>query len=105
MQLYFFGILFGLFSLLREGDKTSLGVYHGFNIAACAAVASLTICGLLVSFILKYLDNIAKCFINAFSLILVAVFQAAGNRTWISLNVLLGIALTSLAVEQYMLSA
>ena len=105
MQLYFFGILFGLFSLLREGVKTSLGVYHGFNSAACAAVASLAICGLLVSFILKYLNNIAKCFINAFSLILVAVFQAAGNRTWISLNVLLGIALTSLAVEQYMLSA
>ena len=101
MQLYFFGILFGLASLMRADINVSRGVYHGFNAAAYATIASLSTCGLLVSFILKYLDNIAKCFVNALSIVFVAIIQAAGDRTWISTQIAIGLALTSIALEQY----
>ena len=77
MQLYFFGLVFGLVGSWSTFRDNIIGnVFAGFNIWAYLTVASLTIVGLLVSFILKHLDNIAKCFVAAASVIFVAVIHA-----------------------------
>jgi hypothetical protein len=79
-------------------------MFDGFNMFAYAMVATLAICGLLVSFILKYLDNVAKCFCAALSMLCVALLDSAMKHEMIPLRVVLGIVLTGLALEQYSLS-
>ena len=50
--------------------------FDGFNVFAYATVATLAICGLLVSFTLKYLDNVAKYFCVALSMLCVALLDS-----------------------------
>ncbi len=105
MQLYIFGVAFGVLSLYTSHiDVSSKGIFAGFNTFAFATVATLTICGLLVSFILKYIDNVAKCFVAALSMICVAFIDTAVKREAVSLQLFLGILLTCIALEQYNLS-
>lgn len=102
MQLYFFGLFFGLVSLIFDGsEKFSSFPLQGFNLSAYGTVLSMTASGLLVSFILKYLDNFAKCFVAAFTIIFVAVIHSAMKQEQIPLTVTLGIVLTCMALEQY----
>jgi len=104
IQLYFFGAVFGLLSLHVNQLEVSNGIFAGFNTFAYATVATLTICGLLVSFILKYIDNVAKCFVAALSMICVAFIDTAVKHEAFSLQLVLGILLTCMALEQYNLS-
>ena len=62
---------------------------------------ALAAAGLLVSFILKYIDNMAKCFVSALSIVVVAVVHAAIRNETLQLNILIGIMLTCMALEQY----
>lgn len=104
IQLYFFGMLFGMLSLVSSSTTNQVGhttLYEGFNNWAYATVASLTVCGLLVSFILKYLDNFAKCFVAALSILFVAVIHSAVEREALELKLILGVVLTCMAIEQY----
>ena len=59
-QLYFFGIVFGLVSILSQTDDKLGNIYDGFNGAAIGTVVALATCRLLVSFELKYPDNFAR---------------------------------------------
>ena len=107
MQLYLFGWIFGVVSLRMDAKSALLprkNLFDGFNVFAYAMVATLAICGLLVSFILKYLDNVAKCFCAALSMLCVALLDSAMKHETIPLRVVLGIVLTGLALEQYSLS-
>jgi UDP-sugar transporter A1/2/3 len=100
-------MIFGLVSLHMDAKSASLPrrtPFDGFNAFAYATVATLAICGLLVSFILKYLDNVAKCFCAALSMLCVALLDSAMKREMIPLRVVLGMILTGLALEQYNLS-
>jgi UDP-sugar transporter A1/2/3 len=104
MQLYVFGLMFGVVSLHMDANSASLlaqNPFHGFNAFGYATVGTLAICGLLVSFILKYLDNVAKCFCAALSMLCVALLDSAMKHEAIPLRVILGIFLTGLALEQY----
>lgn len=104
-QLYFFGALFGIISLWANNRPENVHLFEGFNIAAYLTVIVLAACGLLVSFILKYLDNFAKCFVGALSMITVAVIHAVMTSEGVSLNLSIGIILTCIAIEQYNLSS
>tara|TARA_B110000003_G_scaffold244904_1_gene254326 strand:+ start:361 stop:1413 length:1053 start_codon:yes stop_codon:yes gene_type:complete len=107
MQLYLFGMMFGVVSLHMDAKVASLparNLFDGFNAFAYGTVVTLAICGLLVSFILKYLDNVAKCFCAALSMLCVALLDSAMKHEAIPLRVTLGIVLTGLALEQYNLS-
>ena len=107
VQLYVFGLTFGLVCLYLDGKGTGQpgqGVFYGFNAYAYATVTTLAICGLLVSFILKYLDNVAKCFCAALSMLCVALLDSAMKHEWVPIRVTLGIVLTGIALEQYNLS-
>ena len=102
-QLYLFGVLFGslsLFSRSKSNSETS-HLLHGFNLAAYATVVALAINGILVSFVLKYLDNIAKCFVGAFTMIIVGTIQSLVSSETISMHSAIGIILTCLALELY----
>ena len=102
VQLYFFGAIFGLFSLMFCSDvDLSDGIFHDFNFAAYAAVTALTVSGVSVSFILKYIDNIAKCFVMATSTLCVAWIHTRFKNENISLRLLSSIVLTFLALDQY----
>lgn len=103
-QLYFFGVVFGLVSILSHTDGQLENMYDGFNLAAIGTVVALAASGLLVSFVLKYLDNFAKCFVNALSMITVGLLQASLSGDGLQLPLVIGIVLTSIAIEQYKLS-
>ena len=79
-------------------------MYDGFNGAAFGTVFALAACGILVSFVLKYLDNFAKCFINALSMMAVGVVHASTSAEGLRLPLVIGVVLTSIAIEQYNLS-
>jgi len=103
-HLYFFGVVFGLvFILSQTGDKLG-NTYDGFNGAAVGTVVALATSGLLVSFVLKYLDSFAKCFVIALSMILVGVAHASTSGDGTQLPLVIGFVLTSIAIEQYSLS-
>jgi len=106
MQLYLFGALFGWLSYIQGGQSVGYdnNPFTGFNFAACATVVSLTIMGLSVSFVLKHIDNIAKCFITALSMLAVALIETIITARDISLQVGIGVCLVCLATEQYHLS-
>ena len=76
-------------------------MFDGFNTAAYATITVLAAYGLLVSFILKYLDNIAKCFVTALSMITVGLLHAATSSQGIPIQICIGIVLTSIALEQF----
>ena len=106
VQLYVFGVIFGVISLRMSssGARELSNAFDGFNAFAYATVGTLAVCGLLVSFILKYLDNVAKCFCAAISMLCVAILDAAMRREAVPLRILLGVILTGIALEQYNLS-
>lgn len=114
IQLYIFGIIFGMLALHSKrmaaaadagaGDQAVLepgGVFDGFNMMAYLCVLSIALSGMLVSAVLKYIDNIAKCFVAAVSLVVVAAFGTLSGKEEPSINILIGIVLVALALEQY----
>jgi len=103
-QLYSFGGVFGLVSILMQTGGKLGNMYDGFNNAAIGTVVALATSGLLVSFVLKYLDNFAKCFVTALSMIVVGVAHASTSGDGMQLTLVIGIILTSIAIEQYNLS-
>ena len=106
IQLYIFGFVFGLVSLYMDDDAniSPSNIFRGFNSFAYATVISLATCGLLVSFILKHLDNVIKCFCTALSILCVALIDSAMKNEAVPMRILLAIALTGIALEQYNLS-
>lgn len=107
VQLYSFGFIFGAVvhasSALNE-QISGLNPFVGFNAFALATIASWAVSGLLVSFILKYMDNVAKCFAMGFGMLCVAVLDGAMKHKPVPLQVILGMILTGIALEQYHLS-
>ncbi len=102
IQLYFFGVLFGwLAFVVKNTDASSNGVFTGFNSAAYAMIISQTMLGLSVSFVLKYIDNIAKCFVAAVSMLCVALLHTSMHGEMIPLRLIVSIVLIFLALEQY----
>lgn len=100
-KLYFFGILCGFFSAVWRHGTFSLKIFDGVNSAACGAIASLTLAGLCTSFILKYIDSIAKCFVMSCSMFTVALGHSIVKGEGIAWNVLCGIFLVSIATRNY----
>lgn len=108
MQLYTFGFVFGVLSL-QTSSKTlqsrERGIYHGFNAYAYALIVVSSACGLLISFILKHLDAVAKCFCAAMSMLGVAFLDSTMRHETLPLCIVLGVVLVFLALEQYSTSS
>lgn len=106
-QLYAFGVAFGALTVMTHSNSElwKLGDYfHGMNAEAVATVLCMTCSGLLVSYILKYLDNMVKCFVITGSMFLVALCSSFVKHEFPSMQLTTGIVLCCLAVEQYYIS-
>jgi len=102
MQLYFYGIIYGIIPIVLKGDAVKNGLFAGFNFYAWMSLVVLAFAGLTVSFILKYLDNIYKCFVSAMSMLVVAIIHVSIEHEVMPLRLLVSIALVSVALELYM---
>ena len=102
---HFFTFWFRVRSLITIHDAAAnispSNVFRGFNSFAYATVIPLATCGLLVSCILKHLDNFIKCFCSAFSMLCVALIDSAMKNEAVPMHMLLAIVLTGIALEQY----
>lgn len=102
MQLYFYGIIYGIIPIVLKGDAVKNGLFAGFNFYAWMSLVVLAFAGLTVSFILKYLDNTYKCFVSAMSMLVVAIIHVSIEHEVMPLRLLVSIALVSVALELYM---
>ena len=57
-----------------------------------------------MSFTLKYMDNVAKCFVMGFGMLCEALLDGALKQKPVPLQVILRMILTGIALEQYHLS-
>jgi UDP-sugar transporter A1/2/3 len=67
LQLYSFGVLFNMIRLTVEDVSSNfehgawpITLFNGYTPMTCCVVANLAFSGLLVSFVMKYADTIAK---------------------------------------------
>lgn len=96
-QLYVFGVAFGYIGAARSTSGMS---ENHFNACVYIIIFTCASTGLLVSFILKYLDNIAKAYIITSSMVVVALFTSLESGR-IPLNIVLSIILTGVSIDQY----
>ena len=102
VQLYFFGIIFGYLAFAEQAtDNATDSMFEGLNLAACGMIISQTLMGLSVSFVLKYIDNIAKCFVAVFSMLCVAFLHTSAQGEVVPLRLVLSIIIIFFALEQY----
>ncbi len=101
IQLYFYGVLYGMIPVLTNPLNAAGGIYHGFNFFAWAAVFSFSFAGLTVSFILKYIDNIAKCFSAAGAMLGVMLIHVSIEHETLPLRLVVSISIVGLALEMY----
>ena len=100
IQLYFYGVIYGMIPVLTN-RSTPPAIHHGFNFFAWATVFSLSFAGLTISFILKYIDNIAKCFCAAGAMLGVALIHVSIEHETLPLRLVVSISLVGLALEMY----
>ncbi|OII76078.1 UDP-galactose transporter family protein [Cryptosporidium andersoni] len=78
IQLALYGVLFGYLGCLFgvDGSKMmSLGFLYGFNNVVWTVVSLQAIGGIIVAAVLKYADNILKCFGNSVSIIISCILS------------------------------
>jgi len=77
LQLSAFGVLFGLLGVFSKDFATVSegGFFQGYNYAVVMVVMLQALGGLVVAAVLKYADNLLKCFATAASLILASVLS------------------------------
>ena len=101
IQLYFYGVIYGMIPVLTNPFNAADGIYHGFNFFAWATVFSFSVAGLTISFILKYIDNIAKCFCAAGAMLGVVLIHVSIEHETLPLRLVVSISLVGLALEMY----
>ena len=64
-------------------------------------IGTLSLAGISVSFILKYLDTVFKSMVTSLAIVLTAFIQTLRGREEPSLQLAIGITLISLALKLY----
>ncbi|CAD5222171.1 unnamed protein product [Bursaphelenchus xylophilus] len=77
MQMYFCGIIStGVGVLAKDSEHLQTkGFFHGYNAEVWAIVLSLSVGGIYISLVMKYLDNLHKSFASSISIILVVLLS------------------------------
>jgi UDP-sugar transporter A1/2/3 len=71
LQLSMFGVFFGLFGVFTDLEAVKAGgFFQGYNNLVIVVVVLQAVGGLVVAAVLKYADNVIKCFAVAVSVIL-----------------------------------
>lgn len=108
LQLYTFGVIFNIMRLTAEDVSNGfehgawpLTMFNGYTFVTFCVTANLAFSGLLVSFVMKYADTIAKVFATSLAMMLTpfAAFVFFGLRP--SLALLIGVCISCTAVHLY----
>lgn len=93
IQLALYGTVFGLVGCVtgKEGLEVSQkGFFHGFNSLVWLVILLQAVGGIIVAAVLKYADNILKCFGNSLSIIMSCILSWYLGDYSISLNFFVG---------------
>jgi len=99
MQLYFWGIIFNLSGAIFE--NTGQGFFHGFNWWVWIVIGLKAAEGMSISFIMKYLDNIVKCFCSAILVYVMTICSRGLFDEQIDLFFVVGLAVVTVALVLY----
>ena len=88
--------------VLQDGpDLVKMGFFSGYNLMTCWIIFLQAWSGLTIALVVKYADNILKCFSTAISLLLSALIALVWSNHPPTLNLWLGCSLVILAVYLY----
>ena len=90
IQLAFFSVIIAAFSSNNDAGKA---FFHGFSFWAWLLIILQATAGLMVAFILKYLDNVMKGLATGTSVVLSAIFSIVFFKTRFSIEFVSGSAL------------
>jgi len=103
LQMYFCGIISaGLGCLIQDGSTIAdRGFFFGYDKWVFAVVALLSIGGIYISLVIKYLDNLLKSFASAVAISVVALMSAYIFGTSLGLYFLIGSSIVCGAILLY----
>lgn len=108
VQLYAFGVLFNMIRLIM--DDVSAGfekgtwwqnLFDGYDFTTWLVVLNLASTGLLVSWLMKYADNIVKVYSTSMAMLLTMVLSAYLFDFRPTLQLFLGIVICIISVQMY----
>lgn len=99
MQLYFWGIIFNLSGAIFE--NTGQGFFHGFSLWVWMVIGLKAAEGISISFIMKYLDNIVKCFCSAILVYVMTICSRGLFDEQIDVFFVAGLAIVTVALVLY----
>ncbi|CAM6084893.1 unnamed protein product [Calypogeia fissa] len=107
-QLYAFGVLFNGMNLASVDfrDKFANGLwflrlFHGYNVVTLLVVINLGCTGLLVSWIMKFADNIVKVYSTSMAMLLTMVISVYLFNLVPTLQLFLGIVICGISLQLY----
>jgi len=108
IQLYSFGVLFNVLRLTAEDLSSNFHngawpiiMFDGYTFITYLVVANLAFSGLLVSFVMKYADTIAKVFATSLAMMMTPFAAYLLFDLKPSLALLIGISIACMAVHLY----
>lgn len=101
-QLYAFGVLFNFLRLVLEGGWQKVWrLCNGYDIVTWLVVLNLGCTGLLVSWIMKYADNIVKVYATSMAMLLTMILSTLLFDFKPSLQLFLGIVICTMSLQMY----
>lgn len=102
VQLYGFGVLFNFLRLWMGGGWEKIwGMFDGYSIITWLVVINLGVTGLLVSWIMKYADNIVKVYATSMAMLLTMLLSIYLFNFKPSLQLFLGILICIMSLQMY----
>ncbi|KAL1510885.1 hypothetical protein AB1Y20_005717 [Prymnesium parvum] len=95
-------LIIGMFAAIMDMPTIlEVGLWHGFDRAACIAVVSSALGGLIVSAVLKYADSVLKGYATAASVILTGVLSSMFLGTTLDLHFMLAVINVTCSIALY----
>jgi len=104
LVLYLWGVLFAVCSLFISSPSVfgnPKEILKGYSSITFCIVVNYALVGLATSFVLKYLDNIAKTFAAAASMFLVAIFSYIFFAETLTASLFIGMLIVVISCEVY----
>ncbi|GAB2291661.1 hypothetical protein Dimus_025917 [Dionaea muscipula] len=95
--LYIFGMAFNAIAMLVQDFDAVVnkGFFHGYSFITVLMIVNHALCGITVSMVMKYADNIVKVYATAVAMLLTAIVSMFLFRFHLSLAFFLGSMLVS----------
>lgn len=101
IQLYSWGVVFGLIAVQQTAKRDSVSVFFGYNVVVLLMIIFMALSGLIVSVILKYSDSLSKSFVTSLSIVISSCVQALRNVDELSPRLLISVIIIYYALRLY----